>query len=377
MLREWLEAYDGEVNLEFDENLISNEFAIKLCLDYEVKKGKTLVKKELIVPLKGEVYFVKFIINPEEYDSEPGVILGRSLLRLAHGVVDFDNGESFNSRGSRERGIGSQDQLKVCFARRREAYYKGRRRCSERIKGEALKEKDEPGAFIFPIRRAESDNDDEEEYVIKRNSPESTPVLPQNRRTFPFFQIVHRTSGKPHEQTKEKPDHHDLNAQDNTKQCKRCCFHKFTISSCYGKDVAKMLSLGCDGEIDDMLRIRRATRYDKIQKNDLWLLSMFDARHQNGYANVAWVIAKWMKRKVAGTQKESQYCYGQFISKLARKCRVLTEDVVRSLSALIYCRDLDTTTLRDLIDSDENLIPEDPHPGVPRVGIPRPPIASI
>nr|GEZ65518.1 hypothetical protein [Tanacetum cinerariifolium] len=43
----------------------------------------------------------------------------------------------------------------------------------------------------------------------------------------------------------------------------------------------------------------------------------------------------------------------EFISKLARKCRVLTEDVVRSLSALIYCRDLDTTTLRDLIDSDE------------------------
>ncbi|GJY88312.1 hypothetical protein Tco_0502940 [Tanacetum coccineum] len=34
------------------------------------------------------------------------------------------------------------------------------------------------------------------------------------------------------------------------------------------------------------------TGYDKIQKNDLWLLSMFDARHQNGYANVAWLIAR-------------------------------------------------------------------------------------
>ncbi|GJY63668.1 hypothetical protein Tco_0465128 [Tanacetum coccineum] len=56
---------------------------------------------------------------------------------------------------------------------------------------------------------------------------------------------------------------------------------------------------------------------------------------------------------------------------------VLTEDVVRSLSAPIYCRDLDTTTLRDLIDSDGKLIPEDPQPGVPRVGIPRPPRASM
>nr|GEW79983.1 hypothetical protein [Tanacetum cinerariifolium] len=111
---------------------------------------------------------------------------------------------------------------------------------------------------------------------------------------------------------------------------------------------------------------QRTTRYDKIQKNDLWLLNMFDAKHQNVYANVAWVIEKWMKKKGAGTQKESQICCGQFILKLARKCRVLTEDVVRSLSAPIYCRDLDTTTLKDLIDSDGNLIPEDPQLGVPR-----------
>ncbi|GKB35632.1 hypothetical protein Tco_0880574 [Tanacetum coccineum] len=117
----------------------------------------------------------------------------------------------------------------------------------------------------------------------------------------------------------------------------------------------------------DMTRCRRM----------IYTSSMFDASHQEWIWNVAWVIAKWMKRKGAGTQKESQICCGQFISKLARKCRVLTEDVVRSLSALIYCRDLDTTTLRDLIDSDGKLIPEDPQPGVPRVGIPRPPRASM
>ncbi|GKC54715.1 hypothetical protein Tco_1077460, partial [Tanacetum coccineum] len=84
-----------------------------------------------------------------------------------------------------------------------------------------------------------------------------------------------------------------------------------------------------------------------------------------------------MRSKGAGTQKESQICCGQFISKLARKCRVLTEDVVRSLSSPIYCRDLDTTTLRDLTDSDGKLILEDPQPGVPRVGIPRPQRASM
>nr|GEV92889.1 ribonuclease H-like domain-containing protein [Tanacetum cinerariifolium] len=255
-----------------------------------------------------------------------------------------------------------------------------------------------------------------------------------------------------------RPDHHDPNAQE-MKPWKRYCFHKFTMSFCYGKDVTEMQSL----EIDDMLRIRlheagsneeiftfvawirafninepiyvelchefysayefdevcvddelktkkiikfrlgrcahsltllefarslglyqafeleeegfnayfegglrsdehfnaqyyslsisreenlglsrshtstiknpilrvihkvityglcqRTTGYDKIQKNDIWLLCMFDARHQSG---------------------------------------VFTEDVMRSLSAPIHCRDLDTTMLRDLIDSDGSLPP--------------------
>nr|GEX15792.1 hypothetical protein [Tanacetum cinerariifolium] len=70
---------------------------------------------------------------------------------------------------------------------------------------------------------------------------------------------------------------------------------------------------------------------------------------RNGYANIAWLIAKWIKKKGVSTQKESQIYCGQFISKLARKTRVLSDDVVRILSALIYCRHLDTTTLRELI----------------------------
>ncbi|GJZ05785.1 hypothetical protein Tco_0539578 [Tanacetum coccineum] len=60
------EEFDGEINLAFDENLISNEFARALLC--------------------------KFIINPEEDDFIPGVILRRSFLRLSHGIVDFGNG---------------------------------------------------------------------------------------------------------------------------------------------------------------------------------------------------------------------------------------------------------------------------------------------
>ncbi|GJZ56940.1 hypothetical protein Tco_0612434 [Tanacetum coccineum] len=68
-----LEAYDGEINIRVEENMISNEYAVKLCLEHEVKRGNKVVKKELIVALRGEIYFVKFIINPEEDDVEPGV----------------------------------------------------------------------------------------------------------------------------------------------------------------------------------------------------------------------------------------------------------------------------------------------------------------
>ncbi|GJT23564.1 hypothetical protein Tco_0893501 [Tanacetum coccineum] len=196
-----LEAFDGEVNLTFDENLISNEFAVKLCLDYEVKKGKKLVKKELIVALKGELYFVKFIINPEEDDFEPGVILGRSFLRLAQGVVDFGNGfeeelplfvckmgkrnrnkkramenlnlfyQDIGPSSSTGRHLTQEEAAKEELAIRISQRYalleeekpkdkveldgktvKEDEEAVKRIKGEALKEKDDPGAFIFPIR---------------------------------------------------------------------------------------------------------------------------------------------------------------------------------------------------------------------------------
>nr|GFA65556.1 hypothetical protein [Tanacetum cinerariifolium] len=85
-----LEAYDGEINLGVKENMISNEYAVKLCLEHEVKRGNKVVMKELIVTLKGEIYFVKFIINPEEYDVEPGVILRRSFLCMTKAITDFE-----------------------------------------------------------------------------------------------------------------------------------------------------------------------------------------------------------------------------------------------------------------------------------------------
>ncbi|GJZ06337.1 hypothetical protein Tco_0540130 [Tanacetum coccineum] len=85
-----LEAYNREINLGVEENMISNEYAVKLCLEHEVKKGNNVVKKELIVALKGEIYFVKFIINLEEDDVEPGVIFERSFLLMTKAITNFE-----------------------------------------------------------------------------------------------------------------------------------------------------------------------------------------------------------------------------------------------------------------------------------------------
>nr|GEW73784.1 hypothetical protein [Tanacetum cinerariifolium] len=195
-----LESYDGEINLAFDENLILNEFAIKLCLDYEMKKGKFLVKKELIVTLSGELYFVKFIINPEEDDFKPEFgeklppfvcKMGKSNCNKKRAMENLnlfyqDIGPSSSAGGDLTQEEAVKEALAIMtgqkFALLKEEMHiiktmayndkykkildeiwkdeveldgktvKEDEEAVKRIKGKALKEKDDPGAFIFPIR---------------------------------------------------------------------------------------------------------------------------------------------------------------------------------------------------------------------------------
>nr|GEZ73087.1 hypothetical chloroplast RF1, plastidic [Tanacetum cinerariifolium] len=51
-----------------------------------------------------------------------------------------------------------------------------------------------------------------------------------------------------------------------------------------------------------------------------------------------------------------------FITKIAKRKNLLSKEVLNSLSALIYCKALDTITLRELIDSNGRLIPKAPEP---------------
>nr|GEZ13837.1 hypothetical protein [Tanacetum cinerariifolium] len=56
------------------------------------QKGKKLVEKKLMVSLRGEIFFVQFIINPKEDEFEPGLIFERSFLRSAKAITNFGEG---------------------------------------------------------------------------------------------------------------------------------------------------------------------------------------------------------------------------------------------------------------------------------------------
>ncbi|GJT98414.1 hypothetical protein Tco_1093932 [Tanacetum coccineum] len=421
-----MEVYDGEINLREEDNMISKEYAVKLCLEHEVKRGNKVVKKELIVALKGEIYFVKFIINSDEDNVEPGVIFGRSYSGK-NILVDRDAPIVVGIGFLRTIGgiVNTQERLFLMF--------------------DGLCHQTFRAARSEVMRNTESDSDDEEDYQIKRNKfgapiygPKPAPYLHYNDLDERLLAI--QTEGCSR----------DVKSRYNTKLAQLLPRHIY--SPCI-MNLDILNKMGCDGEIDEMLRIRvrEAGSDEEIFTSVAWIRAFninepiyaelchefystyefdevcaddelqskkiikfrlrgrahnftllefarhlglyqaaeldeegFDVYFQGGLRNIKnfnayeyWVIARWIKKKGAGTQKESQICYGQFISKLARKSRVLADEVLRSLSALTYCKDLDTTTLRDLIDSEDRLIPEDPQPGMPRVGIPRPPRASM
>nr|GEV28152.1 hypothetical protein [Tanacetum cinerariifolium] len=561
-----LEAYDGEINLVINENLISNEYAVKLCLDYEVKKGNKVAKKEFIVALKGELYFVKFIINPKGDDVEPRVILGCSFMRLVNGIVGFGSGldgeelllfvcKMGKSRRNKKRAM---ENLNLFYLDIRPSSSTGRHltqkeaakealeiRISQKfalleeeainkVKGKALKEKDDAGTFIFPIRfegkinknaladtgpdintmpyriyeklgreeikkgrqrdhndqdasivvgrgflytiggivntperlfstfdgifhqtfratrsnvlrtaesDSDSDSDDEEEYEIKRNKF-GAPIYglkpaaylncndPAERSLalkaviHPFWKIsvwkkvvsslgsllmsLQHVDWKPdykgcytnEEEAKGqwRTEIRTMGGNDDEARTSRfkCSRQYETVKEVLLLQVHHefLLSKGCNKEAKSRLGLYHAEELyeegfdvyiqgglrgdDHFNAEEYWLsisrdenLNLSRSHVSNIRSPVLRVIYKML------TYGLCQRTIGEFIKKNAKKAMVLSDVVLRSLSALIYCRDLDTTTLRELINSEGRLILEDPWPGVPRVSIPRPPRESM
>ncbi|GKD62269.1 hypothetical protein Tco_1299778 [Tanacetum coccineum] len=191
------------------------------------------------------------------------------------------------------------------------------------------------------------------------------------------------------EQMMMKSDHQDPNALDNMKPWRRYCSHKFILNYCNGKVTTKMQSQELFHEFystyefdevcdDDELKTKKIIKFIIGGRAHSLTLLEFTQRlglyhseelDKEGFDVYFQGEDNWMKRKGAGTQRDSMICCRQFITKIARKPRVLSNEVIKSLSAPIYYIDLDTTTLRELIDSKGRLIPEALQPDVPRVAI--------
>ncbi|GJT14177.1 hypothetical protein Tco_0861219 [Tanacetum coccineum] len=515
-----LEAYDGEINLEVEENMISNEYAVKLCLEHEVKRGNKVVKKELIVALRGEIYIVKFIINPEEDDVEPGVIFDRSFLRLTKAITDFgartvtiypdidqfleeteEEGKSnddwdhlldFNIDDIPLLGeeglppfvckIGKSSRNKKRATKNLNFFYQdigtsssaGGHLTQEEAAKEAIAIRMSRKFALLeeerPIIKTISYNDkykkilDEVwkdnleldgkivgvttlvskflilDILIDCNSPivvgrgfirTIRAIVNTPERLFVTFDGTMGTNDDEAGSSRSKRSRHETVEEVLLPQV----HHEFLLwegcnrdaKSRYNTRLAQLLPrhiyspcivnwdvlnrMDCDGEIDDMLRIRvcEAESDEEI------------------FTSVAWIRAFNINEPIYAELCHEFYSTYEF-DEVCADDELQTKKIIKfrlggrghNLTLLEFARrlglyqaveleedgfnvyfergdyemdeeekcldretesnllwDLDSTTLRDLIDSDGKLIPEDPQPGVPRVGIPRPPRASM
>ncbi|GJR02644.1 DNA-directed DNA polymerase [Tanacetum coccineum] len=134
-----LESYDGEINLEHDKNLISNEFAVKLCLEHEVKNGDKVVKKELIEGVDfGDM---------SEYDG----------LELPPYVCNMGKSSRNKKKPSKNYKMKYDDEgpsLTVNHALTHGELELEEEEANEDMIREykAIKEKEDPDVFVLPIR---------------------------------------------------------------------------------------------------------------------------------------------------------------------------------------------------------------------------------
>ena len=103
-----------------------------------------------------------------------------------------------------------------------------------------------------------------------------------------------------------------------------------------------------------LVLLQRTDDSNVITKKDLWILSMFEEKHQHGYANVAWLIASWMKKE--GTKNE--ILCGQLVTKIGRNLGILTNEVIQSFKTTIQTKVIDSKVLGHLINNKEKSVEE-------------------
>nr|GEW68804.1 retrovirus-related Pol polyprotein from transposon TNT 1-94 [Tanacetum cinerariifolium] len=297
MFHKCLEAYDGEINLAFDENLISNKYAVKLCLDYEDDFEKTEKSPDdwdqLLdfnfddVPKFGEeLPLLVFKMGKSNRNKK------RSMENLSLFYQDIGPSLSASDHLTQEKAAKEALAMRI-----------GQKFASlEEVRPviEKMAYHDKYKNILDEIWKDTTELDGkivkEEEEAIKRIIADTGSD--SNTMPYRIYEILRREEMK--------------------------------------KDVLNIM--GCDEEIDNMLRIRL-----REAGSDEEILILLDFARKLGLYQLAELDEEGFNIYFEG------------------------DDLLRSLSAPDYYRDLDTTTLMELIDTKSRRIPEDPHPGVPRV----------
>ncbi|GJR50642.1 DNA-directed DNA polymerase [Tanacetum coccineum] len=170
---------------------------------YQMETEEISCKERIDSCFKRTIYFMKFIINPEEEDIEPVVVFGRSFMRLTKGITNLGNGiitiypdldpflDVLISDDSEDRWMGKSSRIKKKPCKNYKMKYNDegpsltvnrdltrkelsreeleKDNCERILDGELeldeveaneemvkeykeIKEKDDPGAFVLPIR---------------------------------------------------------------------------------------------------------------------------------------------------------------------------------------------------------------------------------
>nr|GEV81768.1 hypothetical protein [Tanacetum cinerariifolium]GEW08938.1 hypothetical protein [Tanacetum cinerariifolium] len=464
-----LEAYDGQINLGTKENMILNEFGVKLCLDHEVRNGR--------------------------------VVLGTSFMRLTKGIANFGNGTItiypkldpfLDSSGGTKKTDDEWDLLKLLTREEaaREALaidicriysileeerpvietmsYSDKYKklldeiCLDKMKLDGEMQKEEEEAMISIKREALIEEKDLGAFVISIQM-EAKIFLNTLADTSSDINVMSYCVYKElsrREVTKVKRGITMLNhlkadligilkdflCQILMIQCSRqcetmeeamlpCVHHSFLLwegcnqaaKSRYNTRLAQLLprlinspcfvdwnvlnQMGC-GECalhefystyefnevcaDDELRTKKIIKFRLCGSAFSWTLlefakrlglyhleeieeEGFDVYFQGGLYSDEHFNAQeyWLSISQEENLGLSRIHALMIRKPILRRKKLLSKEVLNSLSAPINYRTLDTTTHRELIDSEGRLIPEVPKPVVPRVAIPRPPKASI
>ncbi|GKB50104.1 hypothetical protein Tco_0900857, partial [Tanacetum coccineum] len=127
-------AYDVEINLRVEENMISNEYVVKLCLEHKVKRGNKIVKKELIVALRAGGH-----LTQEEVAKEAIAIRMSQKFALLEEERPIIETMAYHDKYKNILNEVWKDKVELDGK-----IVKEEEEAVKRIKGEALKEKEDP-----------------------------------------------------------------------------------------------------------------------------------------------------------------------------------------------------------------------------------------